>query len=292
MTLSNNICKKDITKYLPILLCVFICFNSATSQERNQVSVYAKGQFSKLDFDYTQGKSDMDNGYGFGINYAYYINENWSLVTGAEFQTFSSNIFLADTAGSSEAVDSEGENFEFRYAVSRYSEDQKTDFINIPIKLRYETTGEVSYYVAGGVKVGFDMNSSYNFKALNISTSGYYPQYDAELLGPRFMGFGEFDRLEGESDLELGLNYILNLETGVKLETGQNQHLYLGLFLDYGLSDLKKENETKNFLSYRADEPMNFDIRSTLYAGTGNTSFVEEVKTIAFGLKLSYGLEF
>jgi hypothetical protein len=274
-------------------LCLFIIgfCHGINAQNSAELSLHVKGQFSKLKYEYSGGNNDMDNGYAVGINYAYYLRENWSLSTGAEYQRFLSNAYLKDLKGSTLSNDPEGENFEFRYAASQYVEDQKAGFINIPIKVQYETSGSVTFYAAGGVKIGLNLDSSYEFRVLDLMTSGYYEQYNAELKNPAFIGFGEFGTYEGESDFELAINYILNLETGVKLETGNSTSLYIGMFMDYGLNDIKEENIQTELFKYNPDNPTSFQNCGVVYGSMNGNPITEKIKTIAFGLKLRYGIK-
>ena len=273
-------------------LCLFVIllYQGLSAQSSSEISVHMKGQFSKLKYDYP-GDNDMDNGYAFGINYAYYLNENWSLSTGAEYQKFTSNTSLSDVDGKVRATDQEGENFEFRYSTSRYVEDQEVSFINIPLKVQYETSGPVAFYAAGGVKVGLNLHSSSEYRALNLTTSGYYKQYEAVLNDPKFIGFGDFGTYEGESNFEFDTNYILNLETGIKLDAGYSESLYVGLFIDYGLNDLKKDSLQSGLFEYNSENPTVFRNTGILYAINDNNPFVDEIKTISFGLKIRYGFK-
>lgn len=292
MNISKYRVESVSVKQLILYALCFVSYQALMAQNSSEISLHVKGQFSKLSYDYPGGNNEMENGYGVGINYAYYLNENWSLSTGAEYQSFTTNAYSSMINGSSLTTDSEGEDFEFRYSASRYVEDQEATFINIPVKIQYESSGSVAFYAAGGLKLGFNVEADYDYRALDLSTSGYYEQYDAELKDPRFIGFGDFGTYEGKSEFELDTNFILNLETGVKLETGYNQNLYVGVFLDYGLNDLKKDSREASLFTYNPEEPTAFRNAGILYATDGINPIVREIKTIAFGLKLKYGLKF
>ncbi|TBW25880.1 outer membrane beta-barrel protein [Gramella sp. KN1008] len=290
MKLFDHIFNKISRKSLLIIAFGLVSMPSLIAQSKSELSIHVKGQFSKLDFEVLQEDSEMDNGYGVGINYAFYLDERWSIITGAEYQAFSTNVFLDNISGSSEATDQEGENFEFRYTASGYQEDQNVSFISIPLKLQYETTGPIGLYVAGGIKIGFDVQSSSESKTRDLITSAYYPQYNTELSDPLFMGFGEFERYKSDSEFDLKTNYILNLETGVKLEVNDMQNLYLGLFIDYGMNNLKEDGSGSEIFMYDTENPTDFKNESVLYASQNTNPIVEEFNSIAFGLKLRYGL--
>ena len=264
------------------------------SQEKNELSFHLKGQFSKLTYQVTGEKTNLENGWGVGINYSYYLWDQWSIGTGAEFQTFSGSFSADSFSGNTMATDSEGDNFEFRYTLNNYNEEQSAYYLNVPLKLQYESPGNIKFYGSLGFKIGFLMDAKYETNSTLLETSGYYSQYDVELKDPQFMGFGEFGNYKtGKKELDLTTNYVANLEAGVKVQYSEVSALYLGLFLDYGLNDITKETNSQSLVGYDSESPTEFRSNSLLNAHNNfNLAYVDEVKTIAFGLKVRYGFSF
>ncbi|WP_373059494.1 outer membrane beta-barrel protein [Zunongwangia sp. H14] len=291
---KNTYRGKSILKLLlPMLVCA--AMGNSYGQSKNEVSFYLEGAFSKLDYEVLQDKNDIENGFGFGAGYSYYLSENWSIGTGVGLQYIEGSAYLSSLEDTYTTVDSEGEEFEFRYRVENFGENQYAYFLNVPLKVQFETGDIARFYAAAGAKIGFVLKSEYETEASSLTTSGYYEQYDAELREPMFAGFGDFGALNtSKSDLGLQTNLILNLETGVKFMLENDQALYMGVFVDYGLKDIKPEKDGLDIIAYNAEDPMNFTNNSLLTSAsnTASTAYVDEVKTLAFGLKIRYGFRF
>lgn len=269
-----------------------LCFGVGISnaQNSNEVSMYAQGLFSRLDYKVMGNNNKMDNGLGVGIHYAYYLSNNWSLGSGVEYQYYEGTAKLEAIQDFSRAVDIEGENFDFRYNAENYIEQQYASYLNIPLLLQYETSGNIRLFLSTGAKVGLRLKASYEVEASSLETSGYYSQYDAELRNPLFAGFGDFGRYEtGKSSLDLGTSYIASVESGAKFLLEGERSLYMGLFLDYGLNDIS-ENAGEDVIAYNSQSPTSFMGNSLLESSNkvNSQSYTSDVRTLAFGLKLRY----
>jgi hypothetical protein len=84
------------------------------------------------------------------------------------------------------------------------------------------------------------------------------------------------------------------MESGMKLMLENNNSLYMGFFLDYGLNKIQPDRTRAKLVKYNNRNPTDFTLGSILTASRdGNSSqFVNEVRTIAFGLKIRYGFQF
>ena len=294
---TNNIkaAIKSAISGLAIVLALISVQGQALAQSKNEVSFYLQGSFSKLKFEALGQDSEMENGFGLGAKYAYYITENWSLGTGAELQYMEGSIFLPTVQGSFMTQDAEADEFEFRYRATNFSENQEVYFLNIPLQVQYESSGTVRFYAAAGVKAGLVLTSEYQSSATSFETSGFYSQYDVELTSPEFAGFGEFGAINNaESELNLKTNFVAHLESGVKLMLENSQSLYMGLFLDYGLNDIKPDASRERLIDYNAQNPTDFVFGSLLSSRRDINALQEtdEVRTLAFGLKLQYAFQF
>ncbi|WP_150452258.1 hypothetical protein [Arenibacter lacus] len=265
------------------------------AQSNNEVSFNLHGSFSKLGYEALEQKSKLENGFGIGSMYAYYFSENWSLGTGAELQYMKGAFSRSKIQGAYMSQDSEGEEFEFRYRADSFSESQEVYFLNIPFQIQYESLGKTRFYAVAGVKTGFVLASDYQSLSTSLKTSGYYEQYDAELTEPKFSGFGEFGRVKNSnSNLALKTNVLAHLESGAKLILENKRSLYLGLFLDYGLKDIKPGLSKERIVEYNNQNPTAYSFGSLITARRDVLpgQYVEELRTLAFGLKVQYGFQF
>ncbi|PRX43835.1 outer membrane beta-barrel protein [Salegentibacter salegens] len=294
---TNNIkaAAKSAILALAIVLALFSVNGEALAQSKNEVSFYLQGSFSKLKYEALGQDSEMENGFGLGANYAYYLTENWSLGTGAELQYMEGSISLPTVQGSFMTQDAEADEFEFRYRATNFAENQEVYFLNIPLQVQYESSGTVRFHTAAGVKAGLVLTSEYQSSATSLETSGFYPQYDVELTSPEFAGFGEFAAINNtESELDLKTNFVAHVESGVKLMLENSQSLYMGLFLDYGLNDIKPDTSGKRLIDYNAQNPTDFVFGSLLSSRRDINALQEsdEVKSLAFGIKIQYAFQF
>lgn len=277
------------------LLTIWSVTGQSFGQSNHEVSLYLQGSFSKLDYEVLGRDSGMENGFGIGASYGYYLSENWSIATGVELHYLEGSIYLNTVEGAYQTRDMEGEEFEFRYAAGDFSENQYAYFLNVPLQIQYETSGTTRFYAAAGMKAGIVLETEYETKLASLTTSGYYPQYDVELTDPEFSGFGEFGAVNNsKSELDLRTNFIANLESGIKFMLENSQSLYMGLFLDYGLHDIQPEASGERLIDYNNQDPEMFSTGSVLSAtrDTGNGQYVDGLRTMTFGLKIQYGFQF
>ncbi|MFV0538290.1 MAG: OmpA family protein, partial [Dysgonomonas sp.] len=106
-------------------------------------------------------------------------------------------------------------------------------------------------------------------------------------------GFGTYSQNQ-KGDMDFKMNVMLSLETGMKwkLKSNNKWFLYTGLFLDYGLSNIRKsssrERDFTSFFQYNPATPGNYTVNPLIDANYNNASqsFVDKVKTVAFGVKV------
>lgn len=251
-------------------------------QSGHEFSASAGSASSAMAYDHQDGEVKKGMGVTFGLRYSYYLSKNWSIGLGAEYQNYESTIKMNDFRGAYSTTDIEGEPFEFRYSGNGYKETLTAKYINIPLTLQYETSGEhARFYISGGVKAGFALSANYQVGITSLSTSGYYPQYNAELFDPVFMGFGEFTEVApGQQDLDTKMSWSGIFETGLKVAVGEKAWVYLGLFADYGLTSIH-ENSDKNLVAYPQGKPVELGFNSVL-----DTSPANEARLVAYGLKV------
>lgn len=247
---------------------------------KHELSITASGATSSLDYDLNAANSKEGTGGSAGLEYTYYFSKNFGVSLGAEYSLSTAKANLESLSGSYAAVDFEQESFEFRYKMDNIREKQTIGFVNIPIMLTYLNNAH-GFYVKAGGKIGLPVNSKFSSR-FDLSTSGYYPQYNVELMDPAFMGFGSFDGINASgNDIETKINYIASVELGVKLPIGKNK-VYAGFYFDYGLTDISK----------KTGKPVGYNVSSDGvafgYNSLLNSGYVADVRTLSYGLKLRY----
>lgn len=281
--------KKYIRNYIASLSTVTLllatCLNSYGQDKKQELSIAVGGPFSFLKYK-TTGDLVPGNGINAGIRYSYYLNQGLSIGIGVEYQTYSSDVKYAFLGGQYNSIDAENEAFQFRYKATDLREKQKLGYINIPIGIQFETPGTTKLYLAAGAKIGFATNGSYESTFENLTTSGYYPQYNVELFSPAFAGFESVNNLKtSKQDLKTDVSYSATFETGVKQNLGDKSAIYIGVYLDYGLNNIYDNKESKNLVQYNPALPVQLQYNSLL-----NSSNANDIRLVSYGLKLRFAI--
>ncbi|WP_281756588.1 hypothetical protein, partial [Neptunitalea chrysea] len=246
---------------------------------KHEVALTAGGLHATIDYDMPETDIKSGRDLSFGFEYTYRFNKNFGISIGAEYQGYNATATVQQISGAYNTTDYEQESFEFRYNAINLVEEQQMSFINIPLLFSYENQ-EYGFYIKAGAKVGMPVITKYSVN-YNLETSGYYQQYNVELFDPEFMGFGSFTGLSDKgTHIDLKTNIIGSFEFGSKIPLANNHNLYGGLFIDYGLTNIKKEDNYNpvNYTLYK--DGAGFKNESVI-----NSNAIKEVKTMAFGIK-------
>jgi hypothetical protein len=282
--------KKNRSNYIAsltirITLFLVLCLNSYGQDKKQEFSVSLGGPFSFPNYGAGQ-EVVQGNGFSAGLRYSYYLNTGLSVGIGVEYQTYSatakSGLFTAQYT----TTDAENESFQFRYKATNLREEQNLGYINIPIGIQFETDGNSKLYLGAGAKIGFAVNGTYETTMQNLTTSGYYPQYNVELFAPAFAGFASTNDIKtGKQDLKTDVSYSITAETGFKQLIGKNKSIYIGIYLDYGLNNIYNHDSAKNLVQYHPEVPVNFEYNSIL-----DSPSATDVQLLSYGLKLRYAM--
>ena len=284
---NHNNKMKAMHKIAFITLITVLSTQMSFAQSKSEISLVASGIFSKLDYDTQEAYLDQARSGSFGLGYSFYFNRQWAINIGAEYESFKTNLIYSALQLSNNAVDIEGETFEYRYTAEGYDEEQKLNVINIPLTLQFQTDGdETKFYARVGGQISLINDAEYSTSIRNLTTSGYYPQYDAELFDPQFMGFGRYNNVSQESqDLAFDTSFAAVLEAGVKREIDNLGSLYIGLFCNYGLTTLRTDTEAANLVEYNTENPTDFTANSVL-----QTDRAEDIRLVSYGIKLRFAI--
>jgi Outer membrane protein beta-barrel domain len=281
--------KKYIRNYITSLSIVTVllgsCINSYAQDKKQELSISVGGPSSFLKYK-TNGDVVPGNGINAGIRYSYYLNEGLSLGIGAEYQTYSSDVKYQFFASQYNAVDADNEAFQFRYKATGLREKQKLGYVNIPVNIQFETPGSTKLYLAAGAKVGFATNGNYETSIQNLTTSGYYPQYNVELFSPAFAGFASTNDIKtSKQDLKTDVSYSATFETGLKQNLGDRSAIYIGAYFEYGLNNIYDNKESKNPVQYNSPLPVQLQYNSLL-----NSPYTNDIRLVSYGLKLRFAI--
>jgi len=304
--------KKQIIKIVATGL-FFLSGIAIDVQAQHEFSVSGGGGLSTLDYNVSTGK--QKNGYGgqLGLGYCYFFSSDFGVGTGVEYALYNAGFNANSISTCHSATDIDGDDFEFRSAIVGYHEHQQATLLQIPLMLHYQIsfigryllnqsqrpsahsqTGYLwKFYASAGAKAGIPISGKYTGEAAIINNSGVYADEVYEYKTQRFMGFGTFTDKNIDGDLELKTALLLSLETGVKLKIKRELWLYVGAYLDYGLNNIAKAQNS--FVEYNTNDPRNFLVNSVAqsqYAPTGGSEqpFTYNLKPVVAGVKLKLAL--
>lgn len=181
---------------------------------------------------------------GFGVSgnltYNYFFAPKWGIGTGFGVQTFKSTAtvnFMSTTP----SVDTDGDSFDYRANYNNWQESQNMLMLDIPIALNYRHQfGEnLGLLASGGTKISLPIRSVYETVGGDITTTGYYPQWNVELFGMPQHGFDTYSKFPG-ADIDTKVNLALFADLGALYKLSEKMDLYIGAYTNYGLSDVSK----------------------------------------------------
>lgn len=257
-------------------------------------SIGVQSSLTELRSDNALIENDQSASGALNLGIAYALNDSWSIHSGVGIGWLNNDASLPDYSGIQNAVDLEGEAFEFRYTLTGYVEDQHYTAVSIPLAVQYETAGTTRFYARAGVSYNIFVTGETEARANSLTTTGYFEQINAELEGPRFAGFGTFENIEfAEQDIDINNAVNAILELGIKQRLAEKHWLYFGFFVETGLNNLLTSNG-ESLLQYNRERPAEFRVNPSLNATDQNSgnALLTDAKFRSFGLKLWYSFNF
>lgn len=271
-----------IEKILGGVLLILMTLHTVQAQE-DELGLSLFGGVAGIKYD----NSDLFGGnqLGFSIDYALRLDDNWSIVMGVMGGTYTTKIMKEEYSTSYLTQDMEGESFEFRYRADCFQEKLNGSYIAVPVSFRFETVGRgnIQFYAQGGGKYSLNTKVTSKFEWDNLTTSGYFSKWDAELFKPEFLGFGVFPLISREKKIELKDSFSVLGEVGIKQSIGRFNALYIGFFANYDLT--LGNSKDRQLITYQAqgDTPLTYN--STIEE-IGSTK--QRLNAFHLGLKLRY----
>ncbi len=275
---------------IPLLLLQFNAFGVlkiikplgvSAPQPRHELSVGAALGYSNFIYKIGGLSPELQLRYVFNFGY-------WALSTGCDFAVYSTNAFLEKNFSESyQDYDYyHNEYFTFSYSFDKYRETQYAEYLCIPLLLRYRQPIDVtrSWYVAGGVRLGFFSGGGYVTNNDSLKTSGYYASDGRTFDDVPEHGLGAYKQ-KSKGDLEFGTTQQLILEGGIINYFSGNRALTLALYATYGFNNIGVKYDSKELVAYQ-DAPDAYSPTPSLL----NSSLVEkkEVFPFSIGVKIVY----
>ena len=261
------------------------------------------------------GSAKSKAGFGLNAKYSYYFNRNWGIGTGLGLSIYNSSSIIhggmSDNnlyrLGSYIDDDNSGlpKNFELRGRLENIKEKQNIQLFEIPLTVLYQTRfsyGKWGAYGSLGVKFQLPITKKYeavkNYGSV-FNVSGYYTDatqsFDMGAPGNPSVeqhGFGTLENpgpaLGWKGGVELKTGIAGTFEAGAIYRLTGESDFCFGVFVDYGFSDIKKENGS--LLSGPANayhpEANNNIGKGIIYNGLLNSNHTDKITPVSFGVKI------
>lgn len=280
--------KSNLRLSLGLIVCIGGICKIGMAQE---VTVTIGGGLQGVHHQGGQVNGDVKVGGGLGIGYTYYFSKEWGVATGIGFDLYRTNLGIGDNRViSSFEVDDTTSAFEYRVIPTGYREEQNLYSLSVPVMLTYKSlpsgSGKVGFYVRAGSKIVFPLRQNIDVRAERLQLRGYYPDLNLEIDDLPNHGFGTLTDFSGESQNELSTVVLTaSVETGLYFKLKPTIDLYTGLYVDYGLSDLRDKDRNSNIVGYG---PMGTNEISAK-GGMANKDLIDKSRLMALGVKVRIG---
>lgn len=235
------------------------------------------------------GSTSLKPSAGLELGYQAPLTKRLNLLTGLEVFRYGSKATLADnTVYAHNQVDDMGSAFEYRVATTGYTEKQSLTALRIPLVLQLIPGKPVKtdWYINAGIKFMLPAKVKVAASAAQLTTAGYYPDVNAEVKDLPQHGFGTVNNWQSDSRYSLKSGWLATGGTGLSFKpwgpTGPK--LYTGVYVDYGLNNMRSSNEPQSLVTYH---PQN--VSSVQANGVMSTAGVESVKLMNVGIQLKLG---
>ena len=275
-----------IGKILGIAFCLTMIITHAAAQQG--LTMGLDGGLQGTQYQLPNGKTQLLPGGSLELGYGFRLGNRWNLLSGITGGIYRTRATLPDgVIFTSYQVDDAGSAFDYSMKTVGYKETQQFFAAGVPLLLQYHTTGAgAQWYLDGGGKVFVPFNNSIKVSAAQLTLSGYYPDFNINVSNLPQHGFGTINGWKSSATTQLKPAAALSAATGFSFALSAGARFYAGVYVDYGLTGLKQNNDTLPLVTYSPTGITNVKAGSVL-----NRPMAGQVTSLSFGiqLKISFG---
>ena len=239
------------------------------------------------------GTASLGIGFGGGLGYAYNLNSQWSIVTGADFAYYSSDLkygTLENTYEFGLNNNNTTDGATFKYTVDNYEETQNALLVEIPVMARYTLPigqGGQSLRFAAGAKIGLPLSAGYTASAARHKTTEVELEYENQTYA-----FDEAKAVaEYDGDIDASMSMQIAIEAAYRIPVGEKMGMSIGVYFNYGLNSMQGRSDDHLVTFDTTQEIVNTQPPQHTYnASALNTGLVSAFRPMAVGLKLRFDL--
>lgn len=224
------------------------------------------------------------NSFNGTVEIGYFFTKNLGLSSGIGYNSYKSEISLNTYQSKSNAIDSEKEAYELQVSGSNILEDQKINFLSVPICLnvRLPFAKVIGLFVKGGVNFAIPISKNYTSQG-TFTYKGSYPQYNVLLENLPAYGFPTNRSVVSGGELAIkSLNVMAMASAGLDFMIQPNIQLAVAFSYNKSLSNVSSYTSQDKFQLTPEVDKMN-----SFMAKSSNTS----VESMGINLCLRYFLK-
>jgi len=310
-------------------LCAQGSPHSDRKQERADSAQFYKGSYItvsgslgssslnyKLNSLNAKGSRSESLGYGIDVKYSYYFQPHWGITSGIGISYYGTTGKLKGSMADDSfynlgtLTDNDWQpapkDYELRTRLTNLKEKQNTYLLEIPLMLSYQTyfrdRGSCwGLYGGLGAKLQIPVSSKFKIQdgaKSEFNVSGKYDGIPTDMGSPSNPpvpqhGYGTItdpnNSLDWNDKAKLKMGVAATAELGVLFSLSQSMDLQVGGYIDYGLTNMKKNGKQGLFTapaSYHptADNRVGEGIK---YNGMLNSNVTGKIRPISFGAKIA-----
>ncbi|RAJ83373.1 outer membrane protein OmpA-like peptidoglycan-associated protein [Chitinophaga dinghuensis] len=263
-------------------LCLITISQTVSAQE---LGIGLSGGLQGLKYKAGVQNSQLLPGGILDIGYTFPLGKKTGIITGITIGNYVSKMKIRDgQTFSSYQVDDVGSAFRFDVLTHGYTEQQRFLAAGIPVLFQYHTLGKTQWYINGGAKLLFPFSVKYEASADQLILSGYYPDYNIELKDLPQHGFGAVNNWKSKGGQTLKPAVTLSAATGFSFQLN-NLRLYTGLYIDYGLNNIRDNASPAALVAYHPTSISNVQGNSLL-----KTDAVDNARMLGLGIQVRLGI--
>ena len=263
-----------------ILVVTLLIYGALQAQETgNYLNFNVGGGIHNLSYSLPNVIGTQKGQFGYTINagYSYFFTPQWGLHTGLGFQSFNS-LSTLNYLSSTPDIDTDGKSYTFKANYKNWQERQQALFVDIPLTIQFKMplSKKMGLLTSVGGNISFPVNSGFKTTGGELVTTGFYPQYNAELYDLPQHGFSTMTKtFTGNQSIKTA--YMAIADLGGLYKLNEKLDLYGGAYINYGLNNILKP-DTK--LVYQPAQP------NGIYNGVFASGLTTNVVPISVGLKV------
>jgi OOP family OmpA-OmpF porin len=272
-------------KFKRIILAIGCFALTATRTDAQEINVWANGGWQGLSYKVQDGDAKLQTEGSLGLGYTFPISRHWGLIAGVTGGFYGTRATLNNGTYSFDQVDNTGSAFRYDIRTTGYKETQRFFSFGVPLMLQFHTTGSgTQWYINGGGKLLLPFDANVKASAQQLVLSGYYPDFNVEISDLPQHGFGTLQNWQGTTSDKLKTGAALEAETGLSFALSRHTRLYVGLYLEYGLSNMNGDATNSPLVPYNPNGTTNVQSGSVL-----NTTYAGDAKLLSYGLQIKLG---